>query len=232
MQPKTENAKEEKPVQAAEPAVESAAVPAPSAATAPPAPEPAAEAAPTTESQPSEQAPTSEPAPAAPPATPQGTAQADLSEFQAILAAERQARESLTARLAAAEANVQTEREARLRMEAATRLAEVAGRVENLVRSGRITPAQRELVMAEPAKLSEDPSFLAVLEAAPENSAVDMRERGTGAEESRPEGARLEAAAKSLMSERQQSLDGNDPNFFKNYKAALLEVGRTGYRAR
>jgi hypothetical protein len=219
----TENTKEE-PVKASEPAPEPAPEPA-----APPAPEPTA---PPAEPEPAQ--PTAEPTTPEAPAEPEkpNTAQADLSEFQAILAAERKEREALTARLVAAETNVQTEREARLRMEAATRLAEVAGRVENLVRSGRITPAQRELVMAEPAKLSEDPSFLAVLEAAPENSAVDMRERGTGTEESRPEGARLEAAAKALMSERQQSLDGNDPNFFKNYKAALLEVGRTGYRAR
>jgi len=220
----TENTKEE-PVKASEPAPEPVAEPA-----APPAPEatvPPAE--PEAVAQPA-------PEPAAPeaPAEPEkpSTAQADLSEFQAILAAERKEREALTARLVAAETNVQAEREARLRMEAATRLAEVAGRVESLVRSGRITPAQRELVMAEPAKLSEDPSFLAVLEAAPENSAVDMRERGTGNEESRPESARLEAAAKALMSERNQALDQNDPNFFKNYKAALLEVGRTGYRAR
>lgn len=209
---------------APEPVVESPAAPPPAPApeaTTPPAPAPAEPVAPA-------------PAPAVAVTATEPSTQlgADLSEVQSILAAERHEREALAARLKAAEANVQTEREARLRMETAARMAEIAGRVEGLVRTGRITPAQRELLMKDPARFSEDDHLLAVLEAAPANSVVDMRERGTGTEENQPESHRLEAAAKALMAERQQSTSPNDPKFFQNYKSALLEVGRVGYRTR
>lgn len=233
---KTSTKKEDQPAvtasEPAQPATEPAAEPAPAT--------PAADAS---QTQPADSPPATEPAPAAEPTEPAAKAEpepagagaqaaANLAEVQSILAAERREREAMATRLAAAEQSVQTERDARLRMEAATKLAEVAGRVESLVRTGRITPAQRDLLMAEPAKFTEDEGLLKVLEAAPENGAVDMRERGSGAEESVPESDRLERAAKALMAERQQSVDPNDSNFFPNYKRALLDVGRTGYRAR
>lgn len=194
----------------------------------------AAPAAPEATAQPSPP-PAPAPSPLPAPPVPLDSAQhaaANRAELESILAAERLGREDLARRLAAAEQAVSTERDARLRMETATRMAEVATRVQRLVESGRIAPAQRDLLMKDPARFAEDASFIEVLEAAPANSVVDMRERGTGTEESVPESQRLESAAKALMSERSQSVDPNHTDFFKNYKAALLDVGRTGYRAR
>lgn len=157
---------------------------------------------------------------------------ADMAETQNLLKAAEQRAANAEAKAAEAIAMAETLKAAEAKRVAAEKQAKTIDRIKNLVKTGRITPATEAKFAEQVAKFSESEelaeTFLSGLELLPENSAVDMRERGTSEKgpEGQNEGERLAIAVHTLMSERKQSTDPKDPKYFDNYKAALLEVSR------
>ncbi len=113
------------------------------------------------------------------PAEPAPSAPVD-HEREAVLAAERRQREELGRRLDAAEADAKSARQQVEQMKSAQRMAAFAERLDSLVRSGRVTPAEREKYSENLAKFAENEWVIEALEQRPANSAVDMSERGSG----------------------------------------------------
>lgn len=181
--------------------------------------------------------PTSTGAPAAQTATtgtapkPEPTGQpADFAELHNLLAAERVEREALANRLEASERqNAELAASLRAR-DAAERLGRTTDRIDALVSSGRITPAQRDkMVAAETlAKFAENPDLLEAFEAAPANSAVPLAEVGRGTEETLPEDARIARFAENYRAE--QAKQGNKVSVKDALLYAARELNRSGYR--
>jgi len=162
---------------------------------------------------------------------------ADFAELKNMVLAERQARlaseQAAATRIEAAETRAAAADQRVRDTETAAKLAEVSRELEGLVRTGRITPAERDLYAGEKlAQFAENTWLLDALKQRPASSAVDMKERGTGTETQTgvSDSGRLDQAARALMAERKQSTNPRDRDFHPNYRAALLEVSSTGYR--
>jgi hypothetical protein len=162
---------------------------------------------------------------------------ADFAELRTVLAAER--RQRLAAEQIAKDA-LKAAEDARNQVTAiqtASKLSETAGRLEALVRTGRITPAEKELYGERIADFAENDWLITALEQRPEGKAVDMGEKGSG--ETGPiaqsRGVEIDRGARALMAERKQSTDLRDKDFARNYReaagdfAAQLANG-AGYR--
>jgi hypothetical protein len=110
-------------------------------------------------------------------------------------------------------------------IQTATRLSEVSRRMQALVETGRITPAEHEVYAPNLAKFAEDDWFLKGLEGRAANSSVDMKQRGTGTTEEPSANANDVAhkGALAIMTERGQPTDMKAKGFYPAYRVALSE---------
>lgn len=155
-------------------------------------------------------------------------------EREALLAAERREKEEIRGRLEAAERDAKSAREQVEQMRSAQRMAGFADRLDNLVRSGRVTPAEREKYSENLARFAENEWLLEALEQRPANSAVDMSERGSGegGEGGKPMDQLIADRAHAIMAEAKQA-----GNTRLTMKAAILKASeelltgrRVGYQ--
>lgn len=154
---------------------------------------------------------------------------ADFREVQAILAAERRARQAAEQIAQDALKAAETARNQVEAIQTATRLSEVAGRLEALVKTGRITPAERDLYSGENlARFSEHAWLLEALEQRPEGKAVNMEEKGSGTTGPLPgnRSAEIDQRARALMAERKQSTDPRNRDFYRNYRTAAADAAQ------
>lgn len=159
---------------------------------------------------------------------------ADFAELQNLFLAEQRRNRDNERRLQLAERDAKAARAELQRQEEARKLAEVQTRLDNLIRTGRCTPAEVQ-VYAEDGLMvlmAENPKFLNALEARPANSAVEFGERGSGEfdDGSISNSDRLHRAAIELMEKRGQDTSRRTGKVFsENYRAALLDAGKNGY---
>lgn len=158
---------------------------------------------------------------------------ADFAETNQLLMTERAERRKVEERLKASEGEIAAMKQAMRDRETTERLAKTTDRLDALIRTGRITAAEKEKYTENIAKFAENDFMLDALEARPANSAIDMSEKGvdgSGAD-GLSDSAKLDGQARAIMAERvKQNPDEAKRKFSERYKDALLEAGRLGYR--
>lgn len=165
---------------------------------------------------------------------------ADFAETVSLLRAAEASNRDLRSRLDASEQRVGSLEQHIRDSETDRKLSETADRLEGLVRTGRVTPAEATKYREQLAQFSEHPWMLEALEGREPNTAVDMTERGTGAEEKLSEGERRHQMALAEMAKMAEG--GADIGkqgsraWSQSYKEALKRVtrrnppGEVGYR--
>lgn len=167
--------------------------------------------------EPTPEVQTPAPTPTDPPAEPAAQAEANLSETSAILAAER-------ARTAKLETRVTELSESLARQQTAMKLAETTGKLEELARDGRITPAEVTELSEKVADLSGTSAWVLDMLAKRER-VIEFGERGTAKSDAHvSDEQRMDAAVRQHMAERKAQGET------VKYRDALLAVSRNGYR--
>lgn len=177
-------------------------------------------------------APPAAPAPvAAAPAPAPASSPADMSEMRNLLQMAETRATQAEGKLTLAEGRIEALEANERKRESAAKLIKVSERMEKLVFSGRMSPAQRQL-LEQPeslAKFAEDPTFEAVLaafEAAPANSVVPLAERGSGEQPTDATSSTAGIAAQAQAYQAKKMSEGTKISL----RDATIAVATPGFR--